>query len=426
MQTKVNSLWQSIAQEGIGALLDRLSTQDAIDLAETYGTHNYKPLTVNIVRGEGAVLWDSEGKEYIDCIGCYSAVAHGHQNPAIIKAIEQQFERTTLVSRAVYTPETGLFLKGLAEYTGLDMVCPMNSGAEAVETCLKLARKWGYTKKGIEIGKAEIIVCSDNFHGRTTTIVGFNSEVQYNKFFGPYGPGFVVVPFGDLEAVKAAITPNTVAFMAEPIQAEGGIIIPPDGYLAGVRQLCDENNMLLIWDEVQTGFCRTGYKFGWQYEAAKPDLISVGKPLGGGFMPVSAAVGSKEVLEVFTPGDHGSTFGGNPLACVIGLAAMAEMENHDYVGKARRGEEVLLDGFKNLNSPLIKEIRGRGMLIGVEVNSDVDGAALSKNLVAEGLITKETRKRTFRFTPPIVTEVQLLQEIVARVGRALKKTEVGA
>lgn len=424
--TSTRTLWQEIAEDGVGAVLDRITTQEAIDLAETYGTHNYKPLPVNLARGKGSRVWDTDGKEYIDCIGCYSAVAHGHLNPAIIAALQEQIQRETLVSRAVYTSETGLFLKGLAEYAELEVVCPMNSGAEAVETCIKLARKWGYTKKGVPLNQAEIIVCQDNFHGRTTTIVGFSSQEEYKHYFGPYGPGFKIVPFGDLEAIRNAITPNTIAFLAEPIQAEGGIILPPDGYLQGVRQICDENNMLLIWDEVQTGFCRTGHKFGWRAEPAKPDLIAVGKPLGGGFMPVSAAVGTREVLEVFGPGDHGSTFGGNPLGCTIALAAIAEMETKDYVGKARRGEQILMGGLAAIDSPLIKEVRGRGLLIGLEVVESTDGQALTKNLLAEGLITKETRKRTYRFTPPLVTEEETLHEIVERVTRALQRTATGS
>ncbi len=419
MPTQTTFPWQQIATQGVGAVLDTLSTEESMRLADEYGTHNYKPLPVNVVRGEGARVWDSEGVEYIDCIGAYSAVAHGHLSPAVVRALQEQLTRVTLVSRAFFSPELALFLHALAEYTGLDMSCPMNSGAEANETCIKLARKWAYTVKGVPKDKAEIIVTTDNFHGRTTTIVGFSSETKYKEMFGPFGPGFVEVPYGDLAALEAAITPNTCAFLAEPLQAEGGIIIPPDGYMAGVRQLCDKHNMLLIWDEVQTGFGRTGRKFGWQWEDAEPDLMAVGKPLGGGVLPVSAAVGKRHVMEILEPGDHGSTFGGNPLAAAVGIAALAEMEVHDYAGRSERLGRRLAEGFRALNSPLVKEVRDRGLLVGVEVHSHVDSAALTKALLDERIVTKETRKRTFRFTPPIVTDEATIDEIIARVGRAL-------
>lgn len=418
MAIRTATFWEEIIEKGVSSLVSELTDKQAVELTEKYGTHNYKPLPVNLVRGDGAEAWDGEGKRYIDCIGAYSAVAHGHLSARVVKAMNEQLERLALSSRAVYSSELALFLKGLADYCGLDMVCPMNTGAEAIETCIKLARKWGYTKKGITENQAEIIVCSDNFHGRTTTIVGFSTEESYKKNFGPFTPGFKVVPFGDFEALKTAISPNTCAFLCEPIQAEGGILIPPDGWMTQVRKVCDDNNILLIWDEIQTGFCRTGKRFAWQWEDAKPDLMAVGKPLGGGVMPVAAAVGKEEVMNVFQPGDHGSTFGGNPLGCVVALTALAEMETEDYCGMSDRKGKRLLEGLLALNNQHILELRGRGLLVGMEVTDDVDTKKLSQNLLAGGILTKETRNRTFRFTPPIVISDELIDTVVATVQSA--------
>lgn len=418
--TATASFLNRIAQEGIGPLLAELSDAEAIAITEKFGTHNYHPLHVNIVAGHGASVTDGSGKEYLDCIGAYSAAAHGHLNPEVIHAATEQLKRITLTSRAMYNSELAVFLAALTEYCELDMACPMNTGVEANETCLKLARKWAYTVKGVPIDKAEIIVCEGNFHGRTTTVVGFSSEEQYKKYFGPYGPGFITVPFGDLDAMKKAITPNTCAFFAEPIQAEGGVIIPPDGYLAGVRELCDANNMLLIWDEVQTGFARTGKKFGWMHEEARPDLMAVGKPLGGGLLPVSAAVGQKHVMEVFEPGDHGSTFGGNSLAAVVGLAALAEFVREDYVGMSQSKGARMAAGFAGLGHTCIKEIRARGLLIGLEFDSSFDTNRLSEKFLEKGILTKETRRHTFRFSPPIVMTDAQVDDAVARVDAAIR------
>lgn len=420
MLSSINSLWTEILEKGVPALAQELTDAEAVQMTEAYGTHNYKPLGVNLVRGDGASCWDGSGKEYIDCVGAYSAVAHGHLSERIVQSVHDQLERLSLASRAVYTSELALFLKGLASYCDLEMVCPMNTGAEAIETCIKIARKWAYTIKGVRDNQAEIIVCDGNFHGRTTTIVGFSTEEGYKAHFGPFTPGFKIIPFGDIEALRSAINSNTAAFLAEPIQAEGGIIIPPDGYMNQVRKLCDENNVLLIWDEVQTGFARTGKRFAWQYEEAKPDMIAVGKPLGGGIMPVSAAVGRREVMEVFRPGDHGSTFGGNPLGCVVALSALAEMEIEDFAGQATQKGDRLMEGLRALNAPQIEEIRGRGLLIGMEVHEGVDTYQLSHNLIHNGLLTKETRNRTFRFTPPVVIPDIQIDEIVSRVGASLR------
>ncbi|HXH62216.1 MAG TPA: ornithine--oxo-acid transaminase [Fimbriimonadaceae bacterium] len=419
MERVATDVWAQIAEKGVLSLVEAISDAESIDLANEYGTHNYAPMPVNIVRGEGARVWDGSGKEYIDCVGAYSAVAHGHLNPAIVRTIESQLKKVALTSRAYYTSELGLFMKLLAQYCELDVVCPMNTGTEAVETCIKLARKWGYDKKKVEDGRAEIIVCEDNFHGRTTTIVGFSSEQTYREGFGPFTPGFRMVPFGDIDALRAAITPNTVAFLAEPIQAEGGILVPPDGWLREVRDLCTKENVLLVWDEVQTGFCRTGKKFAWMEEGAKPDLVAVGKPLGGGVLPVSAAVGRREVMDVFTPGTHGSTFGGNPLAAVTALAALAEMETKDYAGNSARLGETLKAALKAIKCSAVIDVRGRGLLVGMEVDASVDSKALQKAFIENGVLTKETRSRTFRFAPPLIADAPLIEEIVVRTKAAL-------
>ena len=419
MKRTATDLWHDILENGVQSVVQGISDAESMAMAEEFGTHNYSVMPVNVVRGDGARVWDGSGNEYIDCVGAYSAVAHGHLNPAVVKALTAQLEKVALTSRAYYTTEVGLFLKGLAQYCELDVVCPMNTGAEAVETAIKLARKWAYTKKGVPQDKAEIIVCEDNFHGRTTTIVGFSSEQQYREGFGPFTPGFRMIPFGDAGALRKAITPNTAAFLCEPIQAEGGILIPPDGWMAEVRQVCTENNVLLVWDEIQTGFCRTGRKFAWQYEEAKPDIVTVGKPLGGGLLPVSGAVGRRDVMDVFKPGDHGSTFGGNPLAAVTALTALAEMEVHDYAGRSFALGEKLKNGLAAINHPKVVDIRGKGLLVGMEVADDVDGKALTKAFVKNGILTKETRSRTFRFAPPLIVEESLIDEIVARTANAL-------
>ena len=407
-------------------MLEHITDEQAIEMTEKYGAHNYHPLPVNVVRGEGIYVWDGAGKQYIDCIGSYSAVANGHLSEAIIEAAKAQLDKLTLTSRAVYTSELALFLKKVCEFTDMDMCCPMNTGAEAVETAIKLARKWAYTVKGVPKDKAEIIVARDNFHGRTTTIVSFSTEEQYSDLFGPYGPGFKIVDFGDIGAVKAAITPNTCAVLMEPIQAEGGILFPPAGFMAELRKVCTANNVLLIWDEIQTGFCRTGKKFAWQHEDAKPDLMCLGKALGGGVMPVAAVVGSREVLSVFKPGDHGSTFGGNPLACAIAIAAMEEMEDKALAENSAKMGEKLLEALRNLNTQhstlntYFEEVRGRGMLVGLEVSEGVDTDKLQHAFLELGVLTKETRSRTFRFAPPLIITEQQVDELVAKIKIALE------
>lgn len=403
----------------IHAELIQISDEESIALNDRYGTHNYHPLPVNIVAAKGVFAYDGHGKEYIDCVGSYSAVANGHLSEYVTEVAKRQLDKLTLTSRAVYTSELGLFLKELCEYTDSDMACPMNTGAEAVETALKLARKWAYTVKGVPEDQAEILCVEDNFHGRTITIVGFSTEEQYKRHFGPFPAGFKVVPFGSIDELRKAITPNTAAILAEPIQAEGGILIPPVGYMAEVRRLCDEQNVLLIWDEIQTGFCRTGKRFAWQHEDAKPDMMCLGKALGGGVMPVSAVVGKKEVLGVFEPGDHGSTFGGNPLAAMIAIAAMEEMKAKQLDARSESMGRRLIEGLADLGYECVQDLRGRGLLVGMEVKEGTDTKKLSAAFLDCGILTKETRSRTFRFAPPLVISESEVDEIVKRTGLAL-------
>jgi ornithine--oxo-acid transaminase len=401
-------------------LVEQISDSDAIEITERYGAHNYHPLPINLVRGNGIYAYDGSGKEYFDCIGSYSAVANGHLSEAVMRAVREQLDKLTLTSRAVYTSELALFLKTICEYTDSDMAVPMNTGAEAVETAIKLARKWAYTVKGVPKDQAEIITVEENFHGRTITIVGFSTEEQYQEGFGPFTPGFRTAPFGDIEALEAMITPNTAAVLLEPIQAEGGILFPPAGYMEELRRVCTRHNVLLIWDEIQTGFCRTGKKFAWQHEDAAPDLMCLGKALGGGVMPVSAVVGRREVVGVFRPGDHGSTFGGNPLACVAAVAAMAEMDEKDLAGNSARMGERLATGLRSLSPEAIKEVRGRGLLIGLEVRPEVDTDRLQDAFLEQGVLTKETRSRTFRFAPPLIITDEQVEDLLQRIRRAVE------
>ncbi|MEO0232397.1 MAG: ornithine--oxo-acid transaminase [candidate division WOR-3 bacterium] len=410
---------KEIMERGIEGILKNLSQEEIIKITEKYGAHNYKPLKVVITKGKGAYVWDKEGNKYLDCIGCYSAVSHGHLNKNIINSAIKQMKKLTLTGRPVYTEELAIFFKVLSEYTKMDMVLPMNTGAEAVETAIKAARRWGYFKKKVEEDKAEIIACEKNFHGRTVTIVGFSTEEGYRKGFGPFTPGFKIIPYADPDALKKAITKNTVAFLVEPIQAEGGVIIPYDGYLKDIRKICDEENILLIFDEIQTGFGRTGKRFAWEWENAKPDLITLGKALGGGIFPVSAVAGKKEVMEVFDPGSHGSTFGGNPLGVRIAIEAILEMERLKLHENSRKMGEKLLKGLKEIKSDIIKEVRGKGLLIGVEIKEEAgEGMKYAEMLLKEGIITKDTHKYTLRITPPLIIgekEVDLILKAFKKV-----------
>lgn len=371
-----------------------------IELEEQYGAHNYHPLDVVIERGEGVWVYDVDGKKYLDCLAAYSAVNQGHCHPRIMQAVVEQVKRVTLTSRAFRNDQLPLLYKLLHDMTGYDMSLPMNSGAEAVETAVKAARKWGYTVKGIPTDKAEIIACAGNFHGRTVTIVSFSTEDQYRDGFGPLTPGFVVVPYGDAAALEAAITPNTAAFMVEPIQGEAGIVLPPDGYLKKAEALCRANNVLFICDEIQSGLGRTGKLFAHQWEGVSPDMIIVAKALSGGYYPISAVLASKDVLGVFQPGDHGSTFGGNPLACAVARAALQVIIDERLVERSAELGAYFLGRLRTLQSPAIREIRGRGLWIGVEMHGPA--RPYCERLMQEGLLCKETHEHVIRLAPPLV------------------------
>ncbi len=404
---------KKIIEQGMEKNFKSLSSKDIIRITEKYSAHNYKPLPIVITKGKGTWVWDKEGKKYLDCIGCYSAVSHGHLNKNIINSAIKQMKKLTLTGRPVYTEELAIFCKVLAEYTRMDIILPMNTGAEAVETAIKAARRWGYMKKEIKKDRAEIITCEHNFHGRTTTIVGFSSDPDYRKGFGPFTPGFKIIPYGDIKALKKAITKNTVAFLVEPIQAEGGVIIPYAGYLKDVRKVCDDKNILLIFDEIQTGFGRTGKRFAWEWENAKPDLITLGKALGGGLFPVSAVAGKKEVMELFDPGSHGSTFGGNPLGVRIAIEAICEMERLKLHENAKKMGKKLIKGLMEIKSDIIKEVRGKGLLIGVEIKKEYgEGMKYAIKLLKEGIITKDTHKYTLRITPPLIIGKKEVEKIL--------------
>jgi ornithine--oxo-acid transaminase len=377
-----------------------LSARELIALEDTYGARNYLPLDVVVERAEGCWVYDVDGKRYLDCLAAYSAVNQGHCHPKILESLIEQARKVTLTSRAFRNAQLPLFYKELHELTGMEMALPMNSGAEAVETALKAARKWGYTKKGIGDGQAEIIVCQGNFHGRTLGVISFSSEEQYRNGFGPLTPGFRIIPFGDARALREAITPNTCAFLCEPIQGEAGIVIPPDGYLREVAQICRENRVLLMLDEIQSGLGRTGRLFAYMHEGIRPDVLIVGKALGGGFYPISAMLASKEVLGVFGPGDHGSTFGGNPLACAVARTALRVLVEEKMVERSEELGGYFLAKLQALSSRVIKEIRGRGLWIGVELHTDA--RKYCEALKEEGVLCKETHDRILRIAPPLV------------------------
>ncbi len=401
--------------------LVKLSSEELIHLEDQYGANNYHPLDVVLSRGEGVWVWDVEGNRYMDCLSAYSAVNQGHAHPRIRQALIDQATRLPLTSRAFRNDQLGLFYQQLCELTGYEMVLPMNTGAEAVETALKASRKWGYKVKGVPEGQAEIIVCAGNFAGRTISIISFSTEAQYRDGFGPFTPGFKVVPFGDAKALEAAITPNTVAFMVEPIQGEGGVIIPPNGYLKRARELCTKNNVLMIADEIQTGLGRTGKLFGCDHEGVRPDAVTVGKALSGGFYPVSAMLASREVLGVFNPGDHGSTFGGNPLAAAVGRAALTVLVEENMIENAAKMGEYFLDQLSEINSPHIKEVRGRGLFVGVELKPEAGGARrFCEALQHKGILAKETHHDIIRFAPPLIISQQDIDWAVERIRPVLQ------
>ncbi|MCB9794044.1 MAG: ornithine--oxo-acid transaminase [Alphaproteobacteria bacterium] len=393
-----------------------ISTQEAIELSETYGAHNYHPADVVFAHAEGVWVTDPEGRRYMDMLSAYSAVNQGHRHPRVIAALIEQAGRVTLTSRAFRNDRLGPFLKKLCELTGFEAALPMNTGAEAVETAIKAARKWGYKVKGVPDGQAEIIVASDNFHGRTTTIVGFSTEPQYRDGFGPFTPGFKVVTFGSFEELEAAFNANTVAFLIEPIQGEAGINVPPEGWLARARELCDQHNALLIADEIQTGFARTGKMFCHEWEGIRVDGMCLGKALGGGVLPVSAFVANREVMDVFHPGDHGSTFGGNPLASAVAMAALDVLIDEDLAARAHELGEWFMDELRKIKSPHVAEIRGRGLLVGLEVpESSGPAKDFCYQLIERGVLAKWTHEQVIRFAPPLVITKEELEWALAHI-----------
>ena len=377
-----------------------MKSETYIEMAQTYGANNYLPLDVVVHRADGVWVYDMEGKKYLDCLSAYSALNQGHVHPTIRQAAIEQMERVTLTSRAFRNDQLGPFLKELCDLTGFEMALPMNSGAEAVETAIKAARKWGYKVKGVQKDRAEIIVCEGNFHGRTTTIVGFSSEAQYREDFGPFTPGFVTIPYGDSAALEAAITPNTVAFLVEPIQGEGGVVLPPEGYLTEVAQICRQHDVLLMADEIQTGLGRTGRLLACEHEGVRPDVLILGKALSGGFYPVSAVVTDREVLGLMQPGDHGSTFGGNPLGAAIGRSALKVIVDEQLVERSRELGAYFMGRLERVESEHIKEVRGKGLLIGVELHSPA--RPFAEALRERGILAKETHATVLRFAPPLI------------------------
>jgi ornithine--oxo-acid transaminase len=398
---------------------EKNQTQEFIQLEEQYGAHNYHPLDVVIDRAQGCWVYDVEGKKYLDCLAAYSAVNQGHCHPKILSALVDQARKVTLTSRAFRNDQLPLLLEQLHELTGFKMTLPMNSGAEAVETAVKAARKWGHKVKGIPDGKAEIIVCANNFHGRTVTIVGFSTDEQYRDGFGPFTPGFKIVPYGDAAALRGAMSPNTCAFLVEPIQGEAGIVIPPAGFLKEAAAICQQNRVLLIADEIQSGLGRTGKLFAYMHEGIRPDVIIVGKALSGGFYPVSAVLASKEVLGVFHPGDHGSTFGGNPLACAVARAALRVLIDEKLPERSAELGGYFLEKLRTLRSPDLKEVRGRGLWIGIELHSPA--RPYCEALKEEGLLCKETHDRVIRIAPPLVITREEIDWAFERIKKVIEK-----
>ncbi|HKI95796.1 MAG TPA: ornithine--oxo-acid transaminase [Gemmatimonadales bacterium] len=394
---------------------------DYLSEVERYSAHNYHPLPIVLTKGEGAWVWDIEGNKYLDCLAAYSAVNQGHRHPAIIQAAKEQLDRLTLTSRAFHNDQMGPFLRELCELAGYERALPMNTGAEAVETAIKAIRRWGYRVKGIPADKARIVVCANNFHGRTTTIVSFSTEPSYKADFGPLTPGFTIVPFGDLDALEEAITPNTAAFLVEPIQGEGGVVVPPDGYLAEAAAICADRDVLLVADEIQTGLGRTGKMFCSEWDDVKPDVLIVGKALGGGVYPVSAVLASSEVMDVFAPGDHGSTFGGNPLGAAVGRAALKVLLDEQLPQRAQRLGEWFMGELRAMQSPHVKEVRGKGLMIGVVIK-DSSGKArpFCEALMERGILAKETHEQVIRFAPPLVVEEEALTWALGEVKDVLK------
>jgi len=394
-------------------------TNDLIQLEEKYGAHNYHPLDVVIERAQGCWVYDVDGKKYLDCLAAYSAVNQGHCHPKILDAMLEQVHKVTLTSRAFRNDQLPLLYKELHDLTGFDMALPMNSGAEAVETAVKAARKWGHKVKGIPENQAEIIVCANNFHGRTVTIVSFSTDDQYRDGFGPFTPGFKIIPYGDAAALRAAITQNTCAFLVEPIQGEAGIVIPPAGFLKEASDICRQNRVLFVADEIQSGLGRTGKLFAYMHESIRPDAVIVGKALSGGFYPVSAVLASKEVLGVFNPGDHGSTFGGNPLACAVARAALRVLVEENLCDRSAELGAYFLEKLRTLRSPDLKEVRGRGLWIGIELHGKA--RPFCEALKEEGILCKETHDHVIRIAPPLTIIREEIDWAFERIKKAIEK-----
>ena len=398
------------------------TVQELIDLEHELGAHNYHPLDVVLTRGEGVWVWDVEGKRYLDCLAAYSAVNQGHCHPKIREALVEQSGRLALTSRAFRNDQLAPFYDEICALTNSHKVLPMNSGAEAVESAIKAVRKWGYEVKGVAKDQAEVIVCEDGFHGRTITIVGFSTDPTARRGFGPFAPGFKIVPFGDAEALEAAITPNTVGFLVEPIQGEAGVIIPPDGYLKRIREICTANNVMLILDEIQTGLGRTGKLLAEDHEGVEADMTLVGKALSGGFYPVSAVLSNSEVLGVLKPGEHGSTFGGNPLACAVARAALKVLVEEGMIENAAEQGAYFKAELEKLKTNQVKEVRGRGLMIALEFDHQVGGARrYSEALKQAGLLCKETHRHTLRFAPPLVIEREQVDWALETIEGVLRK-----
>jgi len=397
-----------------------MQTQDLIKLEEQYGANNYHPLDVVISKAEGVWVYDVEGKKYLDCLAAYSAVNQGHCHPRIINVLKDQAGKATLTSRAFRNDQLPLLYKEMCELTGFDTMLPMNSGAEAVETALKAARKWGYKVKGVEENCAEIIVCENNFGGRTISIISFSTEPQYKDGYGPFTPGFKIIPYGDSSSLQKAITKNTVAFIVEPIQGEGGVIVPPDGYLKECSEICKKENVLFITDEIQCGLGRSGKLFAYEYEGIKPDAVIVGKALSGGCYPVSAVLSKKEVLGVFNPGDHGSTFGGNPLGAAVARESMKVLVEENLIENSFKLGEYFREKLRSVKSSHVKEIRGKGLFIGVELKKEAGGARrFCEALMDRGVLCKETHDNVIRFAPPLVITKEEIDWAMERVNAVL-------
>ena len=397
-----------------------METQKYIQLEETYGAHNYHPLDVVISRGEGVWVYDVEGNRYLDCLSAYSALNQGHVHPKILQAMIEQANKLTLTSRAFRNDQLPLLYQELSELTGYEMSLPMNSGAEAVETAMKLARKWAYQVKGVPKHQAEIIVCDGNFHGRTISIISFSTEAHYKDNFGPFTPGFVSVPYGDAAAIESAISGNTAAIMVEPIQGEGGVIIPPEGYLKKLRRICDENHVLLVFAEIQTGLGRTGKLFAQEHEDVRGDMTIIGKALSGGFYPVSAVLADKELMGLFTPGEHGSTFGGNPLGAAVARAALDVLVKENLIDNSAELGEYFIEQLMEIPSPHVKEIRGKGLFIGVELKKSAKGARrFCEALQDKGILCKETHENVIRFAPPLVIDKATLDWALPHIREVL-------